>query len=419
LLRLVAVLKPVDAGDLDRYEVLARAMLAGRGYAFTAEEAAVYLGQAKATPVTELPPGYAAVVAAHYVIWEDPRGLLISNWLMSTLSILLLYGAVRPWGTKPATIAAGLLACNPWVIRWTGHYFTETCGLFLMSASLWCLSRLDAQTRGWLWAFWLGVFSSGLVLTTPGVMFVTGGLLIYGMWQHRSRPVLICAMLAGVAVCMGPWQVHCYRATGHVVPTVLTPSRATNTVSYFHSWVNTWMARASQIAVYWRPGPYMDEIPADVFFDAAEKETLRKAAQGFVDKQVSVDEYNETFRHPYERRLAEVPAWRRNLLLPTLRGITLWTEHQKLIWTSGWKATLVDGVFGLLNYFYLFCFTGFALAGLRRSPLLVLVVIGGTIGYTAVCGIWGATEYRRNYPLIPALLFLAGPSMRVREGRRT
>jgi len=411
LLRLVAVLKPIEGGDLDRFEALARAMLDGRGYSFTAAESARYLRDAEATPVTELPPGYAVFVAAHYSVWEDRRLLLASNWLMSVAAIALLYFAVRPAGARPAAVAAGLLAVNPWVIRWTGYYLSETFGLFLMSATLWCFTKFRGKRSGLVGSFLVGLFSIALILTNTATLFVVSGLGIYAVWLCRSRAAIGAAMLAGAAILMVPWQIHCVNATGRFQPTILTPSRSTNAASYFHPWVNSWMTSASEIAVYWQPGPFFERIPADVFADAEEKETLRAIAQGFREGTVPFAAYDDAFRKAYLRRVAEVPWWKRRVLFPALRGVTLWTEHQRLLWGEGSTKSIVDAVCHLLNYGYLACFAGFAIAGLRRSPVLVAIVIGGTIGYAAVCGITGSTEYRRNYPFFPALLYLAGVSM--------
>ncbi|MEZ6056320.1 MAG: hypothetical protein R3C01_06405 [Planctomycetaceae bacterium] len=155
--------------DRDAYLGLATSLQEGRGLA---------------TPGTETPTAFRPPL---YPLWLslDPttslgRWVAISNLLFGWGTILLTYHLGRRLGLSEgrSTLAAGLIAIDPLLLRYSAQPMTECFSTLLATALLWHLARPgDSQSRS-IGSLFTGLLFGANVLCRP-TFWAFGGLLLF------------------------------------------------------------------------------------------------------------------------------------------------------------------------------------------------------------------------------------------------
>ncbi len=174
---------PVGAVDAEGYHLIARNLLAGRGFAMTWE--APFCATAVRTPL------YPLFLAGVYGAWGlDPARAVLAQVLLEVLTTALVVRLGREAGGRRVGMLAGLLyALNGTTQRYTGQLFAETLLLTTLTATL-CVTvrairspkRVHAITAGLLWG--------PALLAKPNVQYLalTAGFLItFAPSLHVSR----------------------------------------------------------------------------------------------------------------------------------------------------------------------------------------------------------------------------------------
>lgn len=204
--------------DRDAYLAIAENLAAGRGYSVPGST----------TPTAYRPPLYPLILAGLFGIGGDAPSLGLLHLALATATVFLTYRIGRSLGSEwVALAAAGLVAVDPLLVRYTALPMTETLFTFLVALLLVLL--VDRREKGVSRsrAFCIGlVFGLG-VLCRP-VLWAFGALMV-GWWiisrvrargrihVHRgTRPWLV---LAGVLVAVLPWGLRNLLVLGHPVVT--------------------------------------------------------------------------------------------------------------------------------------------------------------------------------------------------------
>lgn len=147
---------------------------------------------------------------------------LLSQALLSTLTILFSYFLFLRLGKGWALLASLLVACSPHLINMNVYLLTETLFCFLLVLFLMLCSRLKDDTN--IWVFFATGLALGLAtLTRPwtqGFIFLLLPLLSLTLTQQRLFKPLI--VLAGFASVILPWMIRNYLAIGMVTDTTLS-----------------------------------------------------------------------------------------------------------------------------------------------------------------------------------------------------
>jgi 4-amino-4-deoxy-L-arabinose transferase-like glycosyltransferase len=118
--------------------------------------------------------------------------------VLGTVTVLLVHQIGLRWGTRPALLAAGLLAVMPLHVRESHYVLTDVPMTFFVTLAF--LLTLRAHERGRAGAFaWAGV-AAGLAAATkyPGGLAIV--LPLIAVWMTPdTRPSRIAAALAAVA----------------------------------------------------------------------------------------------------------------------------------------------------------------------------------------------------------------------------
>ena len=207
-LRLVWVLvtqwQPTFDDDAYRYDFTARALANGRGYIHLTGD-----------PTAFWPPGYPVLLATAYVLFG--QNVIVAQLLNVTLGsatvwLVYLIGR-RLFDHRAALLAAGIVACFPSLIFYTGVTLSEITFTFLALLAVYLLI-VDAQSgRQRDLRFVLG---AGLVL---GLAALTRGqalllpLVLVPFWLRSgvSRPVIghkLVALALAMGLIVAPWTVR-------------------------------------------------------------------------------------------------------------------------------------------------------------------------------------------------------------------
>jgi 4-amino-4-deoxy-L-arabinose transferase-like glycosyltransferase len=196
--------EPTFDDDAYRYDFTARALANGDGY--------VHLD---GRPTAFWPPGYSLLMATLYVVFgQHVLAAQMLNVLLGTAAAGLVYLLGRQLaGHTSGIVAAGLVACWPSLIFFTGVTLSETAFSFFALLGLWLLvttvQRRDAPPSGTLLVAGLvlgfATLVRGQALLLPIV--VIPYLLIAGLgWRVAMRALAVVTL--GVAAIVLPWTMR-------------------------------------------------------------------------------------------------------------------------------------------------------------------------------------------------------------------
>jgi 4-amino-4-deoxy-L-arabinose transferase-like glycosyltransferase len=179
------------------------------------------------------PPLYPAYIALHLALGWGTLGVRVTQVLLSTLTILLVYRiAGRTLGQTAARVAVTLVAFDPGLVAFSHLLWTETLFILLLFVGLDLLTAELARQSRWPWLVAGLVF--GLAgLTRPMILTFLPLLLPWAILQMRrhgasgvgSTPaakrhvwlgggVRFGLLVVGCAVAVSPWTIRNARATG-------------------------------------------------------------------------------------------------------------------------------------------------------------------------------------------------------------
>ena len=390
-----------------------------------------------AVPHTSLPPGYPLFLRALLSIRDSTHFIQVCQVLLTCGTCALLWLALRSHGAISAMIGFLALGLNPWLGRLSTLVYSESLATFLAAALLLVVvtarEHVGDRVRTCLGA---GFVSGALILTSPALLPFTlaMGVAVIALERWIIRTLLYSA---GLLVLVGPWQVHCFRANGHVEPFLLTPSGVEH--SGIIQWAQTWMTRPSQLGVFWQGDP-LREIE-DVPLAPGERTALADASRakpGPIAEYVVGSDYDLAFTKAAAATRKREP-FRVFVTLPLIRSYRLWTEpwprrplpRRLFEIVSGGgpaevpsregreldapvisgvpregRASLADIVSAAGIVLYSLMFLSGIWWGVRSREPVALATLLGIAVYTAISA-WSAMgEFRRSIPFYPALIYL-------------
>ncbi len=200
------------ASDAGAYEMIARNLLAGRGFdsnGFKAWYAPLY-------PLLLTVP--FGLTGHPFLLTLLAQGLLVCGMQWFGWRLTLRLGG-RPWA---GVVAAALIALDPLTAYFSLLLLTETLFTFIALLLLWMLVEDAARPRGTGWCLLIGIVVGLSALTRPVLQgFIP--LILLGWWRYAALPraVLLrrglALVLAAVAV-MLPWLLRNYAVFGRYIP---------------------------------------------------------------------------------------------------------------------------------------------------------------------------------------------------------
>ncbi|MBI2503621.1 MAG: glycosyltransferase family 39 protein [Candidatus Latescibacteria bacterium] len=171
---------------------------------------------------TYRPPLYPLMLAGIYQVCGH-RPDLVRLWqaLLGTATCGLLYGIGRRLGgLRTGLIAAGLGACYPLFVFFTGVLMAETLLVLLTTAALLLALRLESAPTPGNAAALGGIL--GLAGLCKPVVLVWVPLLLWGWWRRaalgRGRGMCLAVALGAMGLVIAPWTLRNSLLTGRLVP---------------------------------------------------------------------------------------------------------------------------------------------------------------------------------------------------------
>lgn len=403
-------------GDPERFTFQAKELLAGHGYVGKAQASFVGYG---VRPETVLPPGYPVFVAGVMLLtWDDGAifytVLAIVQLLMVLASCCLVYAAVYPRSPKAAIIAGLIMATSTELLGRSRLAMSETLTTFLCSLLVFQLARMETSGMTRWRSLLIGFLCIAILLTAPGLIVLGFFVWCYCAWRCRRQLGQLSLLAFGSLLLMVPWQVHCYRAVGHIQPAVY-PGQPTFT-SGVTRWVRTWEERPIEQNVLWHGGS-IAFLPDSIYSSKAERQKLESLFLQAQDELITrwqkpndgkffSAEIEKAFNQAAERRIAENP-WRYYLILPLRRAILLWfspaPSEIPFLSLRGIAMFLAINIPAFVMMSIMLIGT---VHGIRYRQLLPVLIVASVMIYTAISAFSGIGETRRNIPFYPAILFI-------------
>lgn len=194
--------------DRDAYRAIAVGLANGEGYLHPGTRA----------PTAYRPPAYPLVLAALFAIGLGNVAIASLHLLLGLATVYLTWLLGRRLGLgRFSLIAAGLVAVDPLLVRYTSLVMTETLATFLVTLFLWLAVPIRGEIEnspairptGGRW-FLAGIVFGLCALCRPTVWAFAG--LMAGYWLLgclRRRAVRIpLPLVLGVALVVSPWVVR-------------------------------------------------------------------------------------------------------------------------------------------------------------------------------------------------------------------
>jgi 4-amino-4-deoxy-L-arabinose transferase-like glycosyltransferase len=167
-------------------------------------------------------PGYPGALALTFTLTSGPS-LSAARWLnvvAGTLAVLLTYWlARRHSGSRPALVAALVVALYPSFVIYTAFVATETIVTVPLLAAL--IATTYRTSRAFVAA---GAFTGLALLTRPGAVALVPAVLIAlahtrdvsgsRRWSLRGPVIAVTALV----ITMTPWWLHNARVHGRFIP---------------------------------------------------------------------------------------------------------------------------------------------------------------------------------------------------------
>jgi 4-amino-4-deoxy-L-arabinose transferase-like glycosyltransferase len=385
LLRLAWVLttrwEPLPDDDAYRYDFTARALADGLGY--------VHLD---GHPTAFWPPGYSLLVSALYVVFgQHVLAAQLLNVALGTATAGLVYLLGRQIaGHTPAVVAAGLTACWPSLVLFTGVTLSETAFTFFALLSLWLLvksvrsgaaSVAGLLVTGAVFGFAALVRGQALLLPLVALPYLAASGL---------RPTVIARTLAitvvGMAAIVLPWTVR--NAVELDAPVLISTNAG----------VDFWIGHHERAN-----GAFGDEGGDPLVFSHPELDPVER------EVRANSDGFRKGVRYAVTH-----PA--RELVLPVKKLFWLYyNDEEGLKWNEGHggQEFLPSGVrqalYALSNVYY---FSVLALAALGVQRWLVLrdpgrVLLVSLVVYWTLVHLVFFGDARFHTPILPIIGLLA------------
>lgn len=370
------------------------------------------------------------------IFWLCESQLLVQaiQFVLSVASCYLVFLAILPRGRAMA-LAGGLgMAASPWLAWRVGWVMSETYGVFLASVLTYYIAKFERSRSGWH-SFLLGTLGVLLVLTTPGVIFLIAGVVGYISFKGYPRFRAFLACTAGCALVMVPWQVHCFIARGHLIPSIF--SRNDELFTSFMYWPRAWtvtevdMFDAYRFRTQRKLAAFDTDVPDSAFCSLEQRSRLRSLVDRFARGQLDSTELDREFR-AVGMEMRDRDPLRYYVVLPLRRVWHLWgamPDASHIQWKyvgrlsistirADWveygplraiirSAKAIISPAGVVaHYIYLSGFLLIAICALRSRRAVPVVIVLGVLGYTCLCCVSGFGESRRNVPFYPFLFFL-------------
>jgi 4-amino-4-deoxy-L-arabinose transferase-like glycosyltransferase len=204
------VVTPVPISDCAAYDILARGLIEGRGYAFAPGEPSAYW-----------PVGTSAVFALLYKIFGvGYRPIIVMNVLVGAATVWLTMRLTRDWFGEKAGLAAGLfMAVWPGQVEFTTLLASELLFNICVLLALYAESRDRWSPKGRAVA--VGVWLAGASYVRPIALLlplVFAWCRLMGPQRESRRVAAVLAETAAVAVVMAvliaPWSIRNTRVFG-------------------------------------------------------------------------------------------------------------------------------------------------------------------------------------------------------------
>jgi hypothetical protein len=418
--------------DSKRFIQQAEWLAAGQGY--LGKEIWTFSGTGVRSE-TSLPPGYPIFLASMMLLTGSGDGFLLAVRLVQILMALatcyLVYFAIRPRSTRLALLAFVVLSISFSTVYTPRMIMSETLSAFIVGVICWLISRMDTDGAGALSAFAQGALCVASLLVAPATIVLAFGLWCYSFWRQRKQWRNLALLTAGSLLLMIPWQIHCFRATGRIQPTVITGIAAWH--SGFAQWYRTWATKRADMLVFWEPD-FFRELPNSLFSSKEQRDRLTALNERTADRDQfmlnhQAPDVDEAFRQAAAERIAASPL-RFYVGLPAVRAVTLWLHCE--VWNEilqqldrfSFTRPLLEGkslpcavtrtmigIVGVaaINVVPLVMLAILAVGGIRsvrRREVLPIVVVLSVLIYTVLSALSGMGELRRDFAFYPAILFI-------------
>lgn len=373
-------LYPPPGDDAALYLRLAESLRNGEGYA------------AWGVPSAARVPGYPLFLALVGPFYGVAQALIYGASMGA-----LAGAALTVWPPRIVGVAFALLACNPYVSRWSGAALTES--LYTSLLALCVAALVYARELPWLYPV-VGVLWMGATMLRPLTLLLLPGLLLCVYLQSR-RPWRDAAALALVGLLLwAPWVARNYAVFSRFIP---LQSKSLGVSLWMTTLPAEDLPRGDWSALSRWPAKYPE---------------IRRLSEARGSAE-EMDSDRAVLRVGLERIAGDPLRWARGRLAAIPR---LWLHSGHLIgvpfstaWKEGRYATLAAkaGVALSLSIVPL----GLALAGLRlasRSWLPFLIVPATLL--LAHLPLW--VEDRYGMPAWPYLYLFAASALHDRHGSR-
>jgi 4-amino-4-deoxy-L-arabinose transferase-like glycosyltransferase len=172
-------------------------------------------GHSGDVPSAYLPPGTPFFYAAIDTLFGEHYAVLrVAQCVLSTCSVLVLYGLTRAVAGNPtAAVAAVLFAVYPHSLFFSYELLTETLYVFLLLVFAWICQVWLARTPTWGAAIAAGITLGATCLTRPTILFF---LPFYVLWvalifRSRKGRGLALVVLVIAACVVAPWTIRVSR----------------------------------------------------------------------------------------------------------------------------------------------------------------------------------------------------------------
>ena len=173
-------------------------------------------------PDAQVTPGYPLFIR---LFFNDSglhiNYLLLSQAILSTLTIILAYLLFVSLGRGWALLVALLCACSPHLVSLSTYMLTETLFCFLLMVFLVLASRFT-QARWWLFGI-AGIVLALSTLTRPWTQaFVIVLVIFLPLALSRQKFMKPIVLLLGFVIVISPWLVRNYLAIGNMTDPTLS-----------------------------------------------------------------------------------------------------------------------------------------------------------------------------------------------------
>ena len=408
--RVVAVLAGPAMGDAERFWGLSDSLVQGRGYS------------RDGLPELDLAPGYPVFLAAVRTLVDSVALVLVIQMIAAVVTCAMIYRVCRDLaGPAFALVCLSWHALAPGVVLQAAMISSEGLTTFLLAALI-AVSRWGNRLpcNDGLRPVAAGVLAAAATLTAPHAIFIGAAINLSMLVGAGKRGRHLMALAVGWLMCLVPWEIHCVRATGAPVLTILQirgDAYRFDHESGYAVWVRSWYERASDFETAFFHLDRFEALPAEAFSSAEERAYLTGLVLGKGTNPEDLPESTDReFGVAARKRLgADRPLDRARRVLA--RTFYLWAEYSP---GPTWLIAVRSGLFpsrqarGLVWYAGLASHISFQAFGLlalgavvRRPDCFRLALFCGIAAYAVLSATFALCEARRNVTLYPSILVLA------------